>query len=69
MCEQCNHTKDAPGWGGPARDENGVHTPQFATHTGARYRSTAPPLPGPPVIAISEVAARIGVAIVDAHAA
>jgi hypothetical protein len=34
-----------------------------------RYRSTAPPLPGPPVIAVSEVEARIGVAITELHAA
>jgi hypothetical protein len=29
-----------------ASDENGTHTAQFATPTGAQYNSTAPPLPG-----------------------
>lgn len=28
-------------------DENGVHTAEFVTPTGAVYRSTAPPPPGP----------------------
>src|SRR5882757_10804180 len=68
-CERCNYAKEAPGWRVDATDENGVHTAEFATPTGARYRSTAPPLPGAPLIAVSEVEVRIGVALTDLHAA
>ena len=68
-CERCNYTKEAPGWRVTAADENGVHTAEFVTPTGARYRSTAPPLPGAPLIAVSEVEVRIGVALADLHAA
>ena len=68
-CERCNYTKEAPGWRVTAGDVNGVHTAEFVTPTGARYRSTAPPLPGAPMIAVSEVELRIGVAIADLHAA
>jgi hypothetical protein len=68
-CERCNYTKEASGWRVAAGDENGVHTAEFVTPTGARYRSTAPPLPGAPLIAVSEVEIRIGVALADLHAA
>jgi hypothetical protein len=68
-CERCNYAKESPGWRVTTGDDNGVHTAEFVTPTGARYRSTAPPLPGPPVIAVSEVEARIGIAIADLHAA
>ena len=68
-CEQCNYVKEAPGWKVSANDENGVHTAQFVTPTGARYQSTAPPLPGAPLITVSEVETRIGVALADLHAA
>jgi hypothetical protein len=68
-CERCNYTKEAPGWRVAAGDENGVHTAEFVTPTGARYRSTAPPLPGAPLIAVSEVEIRIGVTLADLHAA
>jgi hypothetical protein len=68
-CERCNYTKEAPGWRVAVGDENGVHTAEFVTPTGARYRSTAPPLPGAPLIAVSEVEIRIGVALADLHAA
>ena len=68
-CERCNYAKEAPGWTVTAGDENGVHTAEFVTPTGAHYRSTAPPPPGPPVIAVSEIEARIGIAIADLHAA
>jgi hypothetical protein len=68
-CERCNYVKEAPGWRVSAADENGVHTAEFVTPTGARYRSTAPPLPGAPLIAVSEVEVRIGVALADLHAA
>jgi hypothetical protein len=41
----------------------------LTAYTGARYHSTAPPLPGAPLIAVSEVEIRIGVALTDLHAA
>jgi hypothetical protein len=68
-CERCNYTKEAPGWRVSTADENGVHTAEFVTPTGARYRSTAPPLPGAPLITVSEVEIRIAVALADLHAA
>lgn len=47
-CEACNYAKEAPGWRVTGEiSENGVHTARFITPTGAQYRSTAPPLPGP----------------------
>jgi hypothetical protein len=48
-CERCNYVKEAPGWRVTAVEENGTHTAEFVTPTGARYRSTAPTLPGAPV--------------------
>jgi hypothetical protein len=68
-CERCNYVKEAPGWRVTAGYENGTHTADFVTPTGARYRSTAPPLPGAPLVAVSEVEVRIGVALADLHAA
>lgn len=68
-CERCNYAKEAPSWRVATADENGVHTAEFVTPTGARYRSTAPPLPGAPLVAVSEVEVRIGVALADLHAA
>ena len=68
-CERCNYAKEAPGWRVTTTDENSVHTAEFVTPTGAQYRSTAPPLPGAPLIAVSEVEVRIGVALADLHAA
>ena len=54
LCEACNYTKEAPGWTHTAQhDENGVHTIELSTPTGARHRSQAPPLPGQPHIDIS----------------
>ncbi len=54
LCEACNYTKEAPGWRFTAQhDENGVHTTEFTTPTGARHRSQAPPLPGQSRIDIS----------------
>ena len=69
MCERCNYDKESPGWRINTSDENGVHTAEFVTPTGRHYRSTAPPLPGPPTIAVSEVEMRIGIALTDLHAA
>jgi hypothetical protein len=48
LCERCNYAKEAPGWDVSAGvDDAGTHTASFTTPTGAVYRSTAPPLPGP----------------------
>jgi hypothetical protein len=69
QCEACNYVKESPGWQVSTSDENGSHTAEFVTPTGARYRSTAPPLPGAPMITVSEVEVRIGVALADLHAA
>jgi G:T-mismatch repair DNA endonuclease (very short patch repair protein) len=52
-----------------AGDENGRRTAEFVTPTGARYRSAAPPLPGAPMVMVSEVEIRIGVELADLHAA
>jgi hypothetical protein len=68
-CERCNYVKEAPGWQVATADQNGVHTAEFVTPTGAVYRSSAPPLPGTPMITVSEVQVRIGVALADLHAA
>ena len=48
-CEACNYAKDAPGWTVTTSEQDGAHTAQFRTPTGATYQSTAPPLPGPPI--------------------
>jgi len=69
ICERCNYTKEAPGWQVTIDDENSTHTAEFITPTGARYRSTAPPLPGAPMVAISEVEVRIAIDLADLHAA
>jgi len=62
-------TSRSTGWRVATGEENGVHTIEFLTPTGARYRSTAPPPPGPPPhIWISEIETRIGITIA-AHAA
>jgi hypothetical protein len=68
-CERCNYVKEAPGWRVSTTQENGSHTAEFVTPTGARYRSTAPPLPGAPTITVSEVEISIGIALTDLHAA
>lgn len=46
-CEACNYAKEAPGWQVSTTDTDGKHVADFRTPTGAVYRSTAPPLPGP----------------------
>ena len=69
-CERCNYTKESPGWKVvPGLDENGVHTAEYTTPTGARHRSKAPPAPGPVEMWVSELETRIGVAIAGLHAA
>ena len=46
-CEACNYAKENPGWRVRTFcDHEGRHTAEFTTPTGARYRSTAPPLLG-----------------------
>ena len=69
MCAHCNFVKESPGWGVSPSEENGVHTAEFVTPTGAHYRSTAPPLPGTPMITVSEDEIRIGIELADLHAA
>jgi hypothetical protein len=45
LCEQCNHTKESPGWS--VRPEPAErHTLKVTTPTGHNYHSTVPPLPG-----------------------
>jgi hypothetical protein len=69
-CEACNYAKEAPGWKVTTTcDDQGCHTAEFTTPTGARHQSTAPPLPGPVHrIDLSEIEARVGIAIAK-HAA
>lgn len=69
LCERCNYDKQAPGWDVAATNEKGCHTATFVTPTGACYRSTAPPLPGPAPIDVSLIEARIGITLIDRHAA
>jgi len=48
LCEACNYAKEAPGWSvTTTQDDQGCHTAEFITPTGARHHSKAPPLPGP----------------------
>ena len=48
-CAACNYTKEAAGWTVTTADgENGRHTAEITTPTGAHYHSTAPPAPGTP---------------------
>jgi hypothetical protein len=68
-CEHCNYAKESPGWRVTAGTERGVHTAQFLTPTGARYRSTAPPLLGKRDIDVAETEVRIGIAIAEHDAA
>lgn len=45
LCADCNHVKEAPGWGA-ATAPGDRHTTVTTTPTGHVYRSQAPPLPG-----------------------
>ena len=47
-CASCNQTKEQEGWVEQVLDTGGRHTLEITTPTGARYTSTAPPLPGTP---------------------
>jgi hypothetical protein len=52
LCEACNYVKEEAGWSVRAGiTENGRHTAQFTTPTGATYTSQAPPVPGTPTAA------------------
>ena len=58
LCEACNHAKEAPGWtakpvaaGPPGKNGLIRHTVETMSPTGHRYGSTAPPLPGTPIMA------------------
>ena len=56
MCERCNYTKESDGWlVNSVAPENGTHTAEFTTPTGACHHSTAPPMPGTPAKPPSEV--------------
>ncbi len=68
-CEACNYAKDAPGWSVTTADADGVHTAEFRTPTGAVYRSTAPPLPGPPIRTVSVIECGLSVDLVRFDAA
>jgi hypothetical protein len=55
-CAGCNYAKEAPGWKVvTGYDENGCHTAEFITPTGACHYSKAPPQPGPTRIGFSGV--------------
>lgn len=55
-CAACNFTKEVPGWEVTTDvDESGTHTAEFVTPTGAHYHSVAPPAPGTPTKAMTEV--------------
>ncbi len=69
MCARCNFVKESPGWKVTPSEEDGVHSAEFVTPAGAHYRSTAPPLPGRPLITVSEIEIKIGVELADVHAA
>ncbi|MGH3640605.1 MAG: DUF222 domain-containing protein [Mycobacterium sp.] len=63
-CERCNYAKEAPGWTVTAVcDDKGCHTAEFTTPTGAVHRSTAPALPGPARVELSQIEYRVGIEI------
>ncbi|ULE35660.1 DUF222 domain-containing protein [Mycobacterium sp. IDR2000157661] len=68
-CEACNYAKEASGWSVTTAERDGEHTAEFTTPTGATYRSTAPPLPGPPVRTLSTLEGRLSIDLVTFDAA
>lgn len=68
-CEACNYAKEAPGWTVTTGDDDGEHRAEFRTPTGATYRSTAPPLPGPPIYSRSVVEGGLSIDVVRFDAA
>ncbi|HET9023930.1 MAG TPA: DUF222 domain-containing protein [Burkholderiaceae bacterium] len=69
LCEQCNYAKEAPGWHVKTSEVDGVHHADFTTPTGTHHHSISPPPPGPPTIEVTELEARISIALSDLHAA
>ncbi|SON62811.1 hypothetical protein MSIMFI_04340 [Mycobacterium simulans] len=69
LCERCNYVKESPGWRVTTGIENGRHTAEYVMPTGACHQSTAPPLPGYPMVEISKVESGIAVTLIDLHAA
>ena len=69
-CEQCNYVKESAGWRVQTDiAENGRHTAEFTTPTGARHRTVAPRSRAPSVIEVSQVEVAVTVALWDLHAA
>ncbi|KUI36711.1 DUF222 domain-containing protein [Mycobacterium sp. GA-2829] len=68
-CEACNYAKEAPGWVVTAEVVDGEHRAEFRTPTGATYWSTAPPLPGPPILTRSVMEDGLSIDIVRFDAA
>ncbi|WP_126333506.1 HNH endonuclease [Mycolicibacterium chitae] len=69
LCAACNYAKEAGGWkAATAVDEQGRHSTEFITPTGARHHCTAPPLPGRRFVEVSEIETHIAIEIVG-HAA
>jgi hypothetical protein len=67
LCERRNYVKEAAGWQASGSvDEAGTHIAHFKAPTGERYRSSAPPRG--PIVTVSELEVRIGVALAR-HAA
>lgn len=69
LCEACNYAKEAAGWHVTTTEIDGGHTAEFRTPTGAVYRSTAPPLPGPPIRTVSVIECGLSVELVRFNAA
>ncbi|MCK0176837.1 13E12 repeat family protein [Mycolicibacterium sp. F2034L] len=68
-CEACNYAKEARDWTVTTTDDGGHHRAEFRTPTGATYRSTAPPLPGPPIRTRSVMEDGLGIDVVRFSAA
>ncbi|MCV7283638.1 DUF222 domain-containing protein [Mycolicibacterium flavescens] len=68
-CEACNYAKEAPGWSVTTVERDGVHEAEFTTPTRATYRSTAPPVAGPPVRTISRLEGRLSIDLITFDAA
>ncbi|SEH61510.1 protein of unknown function [Mycolicibacterium rutilum] len=68
-CAACNYAKEAPGWSVVTSERAGVHHAEFTTPTRATYRSTAPPLPGPPVRKVSRLEGRLSIDLITFDAA
>ncbi|GAB7071342.1 DUF222 domain-containing protein [Mycobacterium hodleri] len=68
-CAHCNYAKEATGWSvTTTSDENGCHTAEFTTPTGARHRSVAPRMPGRRTTIYSALDVRLALALSE-HAA